>query len=234
MKKAFFALAAVLMMVSVVNVQAASKSKGFDKKNVYVGGSVGFTSTTVSYPGGGSEDGSSLKLIFDLGYDLNKTNSVGAQIGVFTGLASLGSLDVVNLSSLVWAAGGAAMDLSTDDTFGFHFAPYIRHNLISNNTFDVFVEGVLGFDSVKSTTGDPDTGDDMTTKATVFELIARPGVAMKLGKDFKLTTRFGAAGYQSLSSKRGTGGAYVDGPTVSRFGVDVSSANLIFGLEYHF
>ena len=97
------------MVASAVNVQAASKSKGFNKKNVFVGGSVGFTSTTVSYPGGGSEDGSSLKLIFDLGYDLDKTNSVGAQIGVFTGLASLGSLDVVNLSSLVWAAGGAAM-----------------------------------------------------------------------------------------------------------------------------
>lgn len=236
MKKAFFALAAILMVSAISAPQAASKSKsqGFDKKNVYVGGSVGFTSTTYSTPGGASEDGSSFKLIFDLGYDLNKANSAGVQIGVFTGLASFGSLDVVNLSSIVWTAAGAAMDLGTDDTFGFRLAPYIRHNLISNKTFDFFVEGVLGFDSLKSTTTDVDSGAKTTTKATLFELIARPGIAIKLSNDFKLTTRLGAAGYQTLSSKMGDGTVYNDGPKVSRFGIDASTANLVFGVEYHF
>lgn len=237
MKKALFAIAAIMMVFSVIGAQAASKSKGFDKKKVYVGGTVGFTSTSQSSPGGTSTDGSSFKLIVDAGYDLDKTNSAGVQVGFFTGLASMGSFDIVDISGLAKTLLGGAADLQLDGTSGFRIAPYVRHNLISNKTFDVFVEGILGFESVKTTTSVDDGEGNIVEqgrKATVFELLARPGFALKLTKDFKLTARMGAAGYQSVSTSAISGNNSNDGPKISRFGIDVATSNLLFGVEYHF
>lgn len=241
MKKTLFAVTIVMMVVSAFSAQAAPKSKkssGFDMSNVYAGGSVGFTSTSMSQPGGGgSTDGSSFKLMFDLGYDLNKVNSAGAEIGFFTGLASFGSADIVDISSLIKTAAGAAADLGLNDVTGFRFAPYIRHNIVSNKTFDVFVEGVLGFETAKTTVAVDDGMGNVVNqgeKATIIELIGRPGVAMKVAKNFKLISRIGAVGYQSVSTSQYQGNNSADGPKITRFGIDASTANMIFGIEYHF
>ena len=231
MKKILFVLAALLTVSVTLNAQS------FDKKNIYVGGTVGFASTSQSDPDGTSTDGTSFKIIADLGYDLNKKNSFGVQVGILSGIASFGSFDNVSYVEAIKALVGAFADLNLNDTFGFTFAPYIRHTLISNKTFDIFVDGVLGFSNMKtSVNADDGTGTvvEQGTKATIFELVARPGIAFKITKDLKLVSRFGAAGFESVSTKAFQGNNTADGPKITRFGLDAGTANLTFGVEYHF
>lgn len=231
MKKILFVLAAL------VTVSVSLNAQSFDKSKISVGGTLGFTSTSEKTPDGTSTSGSSFKLIADLGYDFNAKNSFGVQVGVLSGLASFGSFDNVSYVEAVKALVGTAADMSLDDTFGFTFSPYIRHTLISNKTFDIFVEGVLGFSNMKTTvSADDGTGTvvEQGTKAILFELVARPGIAFKISKDLKLVSRFGAAGFQSISTKAFQGNVTADGPKITRFGLDAGSANLTFGVEYHF
>ena len=235
MKKVILTLAAVL---TVVGAQAASK--GFNKKNIFIGGTAGFTSTSVKQPDGqggtASTDASSFKLIADFGYDLDKKNSIGLQIGYLSGLASLGSFDNVYLSDLLWAVGGTAADQQKGnaDLSGFRIAPFVRHTLVSNKTFDLFVDAVLGFEVAKQkVSADDGTGAivDQGNSANLFELVIRPGFAFKLSKELKFVTRFGSAGYQSMKTKVFQGNQSADGPETSRFGFSASSGTLFFGFE---
>ena len=158
-------------------------------------------------------------------------------MGILSGIASFGSFDNVSYVEAIKALVGAFADLNLNDTFGFTFAPYIRHTLISNKTFDIFVDGVLGFSNMKtSVNADDGTGTvvEQGTKATIFELVARPGIAFKITKDLKLVSRFGAAGFESVSTKAFQGNNTADGPKITRFGLDAGTANLTFGVEYHF
>jgi len=237
MKKAFLAIASLLMVFTAFNAEAASKSKGFNKSKVYVGGTVGFTSTSVSNPDGTSTSGSSLKLVADLGYDLDKVNSVGVQVGFLTGIASMGAFDFVNYSELGKAALGTYADQGLDDTSGFIVAPYVRHTLLSNKLFDIFVDGVLGFGSLKTSVETTDVDGNVSengNKATLFQLVARPGVAFKVSKELKVVTRIGSVGYQSISTSQFAGNASADGPKTSHFGIDAGTGSLLFGFEYHF
>ena len=241
MKKVLFAIAALLTVASTFSAQAASK--GFSKKNIYLGGSAGFTSTSVKVPDGvggtGSTDASSFKIIADLGYDLDKKNSIGLQVGYLSGLASMGSFDNVNISDLLWSVAGIAADQrkGNNNISGLRIAPFVRHTLVSNKTFDLFVDAVIGFETFKTkTSGDDGNGAivDQGTKANLFELVIRPGFSFKITKDIKFVTRFGSAGYQSIKSKTFVGNQNNDGPEISRFGFSASSGSLLFGFEYHF
>ena len=253
MKKVFLALAATLFAAAAFSPAAFAKG-GFDKKNVYVGGTVGYTSTSVKQtaaedPATGqlqridpaqTVEGSSLKLVLDFGYDLNKTNSVGVQLGYFTGLAAMGSLDPVNYNEFLLAYQGMQQDMQKGDSdiVGLRFAPYIRHNLFSNKTFDLFVDAVLGIESVKQeVSADDGTGTIVKQgeKYSLFELVARPGIALKLDKNFRLVTRFGSLGYQSIKTQMYQGNTKFDGAQeVSRFGFSAATSGLAVGFEYHF
>ena len=242
MKKVILTLAAALI---VVGAQAGS---GFNKKKVYVGGSVGYTSTSVKSQQVDqntgqvqqvSTDGSSAKLILDFGYDLDKVNSIGVQVGVLTGLAMMGSLDVNNFTELILGGVGAYSDMTkgTSDVSGIRFAPYIRHNLISKKGFDIFIEGVLGYEQLKTKqSGDDGTGQiiDSGMKVTLFELVGRPGLLYKIDKNFGILIKFGSVGYQSMKSTQFVGNNNLDGPEATRFGFSASTSGLAIGVQYHF
>ena len=249
MKKVFLAIAAMLFVASAFSANAASKG-GFDKKKVYIGGTVGYTSTSVKQTADPdtfqkldpeiTTEGSSLKLVVDFGYDLDKVNSVGVQLGYFTGLAAMGSLDPVNFSEFLLAYQGMQQDMQKGDSdvVGLRFAPFIRHNLISNKTFDVFVDAVLGIESVKQEiSADDGTGAVVKQgqKYSLFELVARPGIAFKVEKNFRLVARFGSLGYQSIKSQLYQGNTKFDGAEeITRFGFSGATSGLAFGIEYHF
>lgn len=223
---------------------------GFDKKKVYVGGTVGYTSTSVKQTADPdtfqkldpeiTTDGSSLKLVVDFGYDLDKVNSIGVQLGYFTGLAAMGSLDPVNINEFLLAYQGMQQDMrkGDSDVVGLRFAPFIRHNLISNKTFDLFVDAVLGIENLKQeVSADDGTGTVVKQgqKYSLFELVARPGIALKLEKNFRLVARFGSLGYQSIKSQIYQGNTKFDGAEeISRFGFSAATSGLAFGIEYHF
>ena len=245
MKKVILTLAAVL---TVVGAQAASK--GFNKKNIYLGGSVGYTSTSVkadviddntSQVSQVSNDGSSFKLIVDFGYDLDKKNSIGAQVGYFTGLALMGSMDVNNLNEFILAAAGGYSDMQKGqqdlDISGFRFAPYIRHNLISNKVFDIFIEGAFGYESIKATqkgTNGQGQVRDAGNKIALVEIVGRPGILFKLDKNFSFLTKFGSIGWQHMKTSAINGNTNAAGNEASRFGLSASSGSLLMGIQYHF
>ena len=247
MKKVFFVFAALLLMASAIPAQA--KKGGFNKKNIYVGGAIGYTKTSVTQnadadgnalPAPVTTDGSSIKLVVDLGYDLDKKNSVGAQLGYFSGLASMGSLDPLNFNEFLLAAGGAYADMTKgdNDVTGLRFAPFIRHILLSNKTFDIFVDAVLGIESLSIDMDQTDNNGAVTKigqKYNLLEIVGRPGIALKLDKNFKVVTRLGSLGYQRLTSSMHVGNTKMDGAVeASRFGFSAASSGLLIGVEYHF
>lgn len=233
MKKSIIALAIASVALIALPAQGAGK-KGADKSKFYVGGSVGFTSTTMSQ-NGNSVDGSSFKIMPSIGYDLKKDISVGVQLGFLTGTASFGSFDNVDYLGLASSLVGALGDLYIDDVSGFRFAPYVRYTLIGGKTFNVFVDGVLAFESIKgSADQDNDPSTDDGSKASIFELVVRPGVSLNINKNFKFVTHFGTLGYQSVSLSDYVDNNSVDGPKISRFGFEGNSGTLTLGIEYHF
>jgi len=232
-KKLLLTVFAVLAVVSVFNADAAGKKKNpIDTKKVFVGGTVGFSSTSVSSPDGTSENSTSFRLGVDLGYELNKKNSVGVQLGFLTGPAAMGSFDLVNTGEMAKAVIGMLGDSALDNTTGFMITPFARHKFFSNKNFDLFVEGIVGFGSLKSTvqTGTASTG----RKTTILQVIVRPGVSFKVSKEFSLVARFGAAGYQSVGNSNFNGNTYTKGATTSHFGISAGTGTLLFGAEYHF
>lgn len=248
MKKVFFVFAALLLMAAAIPANAAKKG-GFDKKNIYVGGAVGYTKTSVTQnadadgqalPAPVTTDGSSIKLVVDFGYDLNKKNSLGAQVGYFSGLASMGSLDPLNFNEFLLAVGGAYADMTKgdNDVTGLRFAPFIRHILLSNKTFDIFVDGVIGIESLSIDMDQTDNNGAVTKigqKYNLLEIVGRPGIALKLDKNFRIVTRFGSLGYQRLTSSMHVGNTKQDGTVeASRFGFSAASSGLLIGVEYHF
>ncbi len=233
LKKSLLTVCAFLAVISVFDAQAAGKKKNnIDTKKVFVGGSVGFSSTTVSTPAGTSSNSSSFKLAVDLGYELSKKDAVGVQVGFLTGPAAMGSFDLINTGELMKAVVGIAGDNALENTSGFMVSPFVRHTLVSNKTFDLFVDGVIGYGSLKSTIQANNTTSGQ--KTAIFQAIVRPGIAFKVSKEFRLVARFGAAGYQSIANSDYNGNTYTKGSTTSHFGISAGTGTLLFGAEYHF
>lgn len=194
----------------------------------YVGGSFGFTSTSVK----DGESGSSFKIIPNLGYQVNEDISVGLQIGYSHGLASFGSLSTSDVKSMLSNVIGYYSDINMDDMKlnGFTIAPYLRYNLIKTGGLSVFLEGYLGYNSIStdetpSLNEDEGPGDKATFNA--FELGIRPGMSYNLAGNFDLVCKFGALGYMSAKEKESD-------TTISRVGLSFDTYNLLFGFQYRF
>ncbi|MCL2484677.1 MAG: hypothetical protein FWF00_02740 [Endomicrobia bacterium] len=111
MKK--FALAVALSFI----VSASS----FASEKIYIGGTLGFSSNSSSYSGGGSASNSYLTLAPQIGYIIDDSLDVGVDIQLYTG-----------------------------DTTGHGFIPYVRYNLVQSGDFTVFAKGSFGYKSEKA------------------------------------------------------------------------------------
>ena len=194
----------------------------------YVGGSFGFTSTSIK----DGESGSSFKIIPDLGYQVDEDLSVGIQLGYSHGLATFGSLTTTDVKSVLSTVAGAYTDINMDDMKlnGFTIAPYVRYNVIKTGGLTVFLEGYFGYNSI-STDETPSMGDDEGPgdKATLnaFDLGIRPGLSYNLAGNFDLVCKFGAFGYMSAKEKESD-------QSISRVGLSFDTYNLLFGFQYRF
>lgn len=213
--KKLFAFLALFACVATANAQ------------FYVGGSFGFTTTSVK----DGDSGSSYKIIPDFGYQVNDDISVGIQIGYSHGLASFGSVTTTDIKSALSNAVGAYSDINMDDMKlnGFTISPYVRMNVVKTGGLAVFLEGYFGYNSISVDDTPSVGGRGGTGKSTLnaFDIGIRPGLSYNLAGNFDLICKLGNVGYMSAKEKESDS-------SISRFGASFDSYNLLFGVQYHF
>ena len=99
-------------------------------------------------------------------------------------------------------------------TNAFGIAPYARYSFYENKAVRLFVDGGFGFVTSKQEHVDAVNG---------FQIGFKPGIAVKLNKQFSLVAKCGFLGYQDDYMESG-----------SAFGFDMSSENLTLGFHYEF
>ena len=159
---------------------------------VYVGGSVGFGSAKV----GGGESESTYKIVPEIGYNLNDQWAIGASLGYQKGACNFGSFD--------FAPG---------DTEIFTVNPYARYTFLNSDMVNVFVDGGLGFASIK------DGG-------SLFQVGLRPGIALKANDKISFVAHIGFVGFETASPKHGD--------SSNAFGLNLDGNNIMFGVYYNF
>lgn len=162
---------------------------------VYVGGSLGIASVK----NGNADAETTYKFLPEIGYNINDEFAIGVTVGYEKGNSNILS-----------------------DNFGaninhekFTIAPYVRYNIPVSNTVKLFVDGGVGFGSIK------DNG-------TELQLGLKPGVAFNMSDKLSFVTHFGFVGFNSFNPK-------ADGiDTSNKTGVEFNQNNLTFGLYYNF
>ena len=116
-----------------------------------------------------------------------------------------------------WAVGGDLLYSSLSEAYDrFALAPYARFSYFRHGAVSLFLDmgfgvGVYDIDGEKDST-------------TAFQIGVKPGLAVDLGKGFRLLTKVGFFGYDDEFSQYGDRG----------FGLRLSGNNLSFGVEYVF
>ncbi|MCR4602314.1 MAG: porin family protein [Prevotella sp.] len=218
MKKKLFALVALLASVTMgANAQ------------VYVGGSLGFTSSKIS--GGADQDGSSYKILPEIGYQLDDCVSIGLQIGYSHGYAAFGSLTVTDVKAMMNTMLSAYTDINEDGLKlnSFTFAPYIRYNVLElGDRAKLFVEGSVGYTNVKTDNVPAAAGTGGGDgKLDVLEIAVRPGIEIAFSNRLSATAKLGSLGYMSAKEKESD-------EKLTRFGLDCDSYNILLGFNFHF
>lgn len=196
----------------------------------YVGGSLGFTSSKMDN-GGADQDGSSFKLMPEIGYQLDKDMAIGVQLGYSSGYAAFGSLTVTDIKGMMNNAVSMYADINNDDMKlkSFTLAPYIRYTMMEMGKLSVFVEGSVGYTNI-TTDQTPAAGNHAAggeTKVNVIEVAVRPGLKLKLSDNFSAIAKLGSLGY--ISAKEDESDS-----KLTRFGLDFDSYNILLGFNYHF
>jgi opacity protein-like surface antigen len=159
---------------------------------VYVGGSVGFGSVK----SGSHSSESTYKIVPEIGYNLNDQWAIGVGLGYQKGNCDFGNLDFA---------------FNTQEIFTV--SPYARYTFINSNLVNVFVDGGLGFASVK------DGG-------SFFQAGVRPGIALKASDKISLVAHVGFVGFETFSPK--------NGDSSNAFGLNLDGNNILFGVYYNF
>ena len=168
MKKIMMTLVAAMMAVTM-NAQ----------NNFYVGGSIGYSSSSYD----GSSVSSSLTFLPEAGIQFNEKMAVGVEIGYKATTDERSNL--------------------TNSTF--KFAPYFRYTILQLGKVAVFGDGKFSY----STTNNEQAGSDgkpEDNKTNTWGLYVQPGISYSLNDKFSLVAKFGnVLGYSS--SKRDVNGA---------------------------
>lgn len=255
MKKIFVLLASALI-VAAPAFAAPKKAAPAKENGIFVGGTLGFTFSNVGN-GGNNQNGVSFSLAADGGYQINSRFGVGAQLGYSHGGAMLGGFDISDIKSLAATGIGTYMDVADNSINALTFAPYARINLLVGKVVDLFIEPGLSFSLAflkggagaplpnigGGGGGDDDDEDDGGAlpiggdgdETNVFfgmGLMARPGVMFKIDNHIRLYAKLGGAGFQLGTMS--TVGSNAAPSVLTRFGFDVTTANLLVGVQFKF
>lgn len=109
--------------------------------------------------------------------------------------------------------------LSTKDNF--YVAPFARYNFAKCGIATFFVDGGFAFGSSEMSVNNEGEATKYIDKTT-FQIGLRPGVKVELSPKVELDAKMGWLGYRSVTDVQ------------SRFGFNVNSEALSFGLTYKF
>ena len=157
------------------------------KAQIYVGGAMTLWSND-------DADQTIFQLIPEVGYNLNEKWAIGGMLVLHHDKSEAGEIE-------------------SKET-GFAFAPYARYTYYENKIVRLFIDGGLGFSSLKVEDADSETG---------FEIGVKPGINIKLNDNFSLLAKFGFLGFRD---------DYIGGQ--NGFGFNFSGENLAFGFQYNF
>ena len=99
--------------------------------------------------------------------------------------------------------------------YGVAIAPYARFSYYENKIVRLFIDGGLGFSTNRI------KGADKATNG--YEIGLKPGIALKLNKNFSLIAKCGFVGFRDDYSV-----------TEDGFGISLQSEDLSFGFHYEF
>ena len=219
---------------------------------VYVGGSLGFSSSSLKITDGMDKlSGSSFQIRPEVGYKLDDKMALGIELGYTQGVPTFGNISYSDFKGALSSVASAATDIVGGKNFGIlsgtsvkisglAVAPYFRYNFVSNKYFDLFAELRIGYTGAKAkmqgwdeTTGEK-TGD-ADIKLNIFEAGIRPGIAVKVTDKINLTAKLGNLGYQNMSvNLEDMLGKGAPKPKLNRFGLNLDANNIVFGLSYNF
>lgn len=100
---------------------------------------------------------------------------------------------------------------------GFSIAPYARYTFFEKSIVRLFLDGGVGFSTMKWKYEDNDNG---------FEIGIKPGIAVVLSDHWSLEAKYGFLGYRDKYTPAG-GNANVSG-------LDFNPNSLSFGIKYEF
>jgi hypothetical protein len=177
----------IMMTLAAVCVAATMNAQ------VYVGGSLGFSSEKADY------DGAEATTIFsvkpELGYNLDENLAVGIALG-FT----------------------SEKDGDADALTTFSVAPYLRYTFVKLDKVNLFVDGEVSYATKK------DTYDK-------FGIHIKPGVAVNVNDNISFVAKLCADGLGWSNTKwKNVPNEY----KTNKFGVDLSTLGLEFGMYYNF
>ena len=194
MKKILMTLAAAFVAVSMSA-----------QNNMYVGGSLGYTST--SYDGDAQQ--STLKFIPEFGVQLNDQWGVGIEIGYSATTNKTLPKDI------------------TSSTFSF--APYARYTALKFGPVNVFADGQFSYDMINAQSYNVGTNSVDDNKVNAWKIAIKPGIAYNVTDNLSLVAKLGdIIGYRS--SKPDVSGAKA---TTTLSILDLSNA-ISFGVFYNF
>lgn len=216
-------LLAVLLLTGMSAMQA-------QESKCYVGGTLGFTWSKMKTDGS-SQSGASVKVMPEVGYNLNDNISVGVALGYSHGYAAFGGIDFNDLKSIANTVASTAADVAKDN-YGkinsIRFAPYARYNFWQTGKLKFFVEGSLGYIHVGVKSDNlSSSGIPNNPVLNVVELNLRPGLSFDASKKITLLAKVGSLGFIHGKEKH-------SGTKLNRFGFDMDTYNILLGMNYNF
>lgn len=202
----------------------------FANSQLYLGGTLGFSYSKLNLDAETNQSGTSFKFLPEIGWQINNKFAAGITIGYIKGLAALGTFDPSDLKGFVTGLASTATDVSSDDIINtsmsaFRIAPYSRYTVFKKKWFEIFIDGVIGFNFGKAKADNSEIND--SRNITTFEIAFKPGVAFEVTKNIKLFAKLAAVGFQHASMSDSD-------LSVSRFALDVDGNNILFGMTYKF
>jgi hypothetical protein len=155
----------IMMTLAAVAVAATMNAQ------IYVGGEVGFETTSVD-----GNSTSSLTLMPEIGYNLDENLSVGISFGY-----GEDSKDVADVD-----AQGNAITV-TQKNKRFIINPYARYTFMKLDKVNLFIDGGLSYAHY----------DNAGAKNNQFGIGVRPGVAVNLNYKLSFVAHFGWLGYKN-------------------------------------
>jgi outer membrane protein W len=200
--------AAALLVFGFANAQDKAESnggKGFSNGDVFVTGSVGYSSETT-----GDVKSNSFTVSPAVGFFVTENIAIGGMIGYES---STGDQDI--------SGEGDFFEVKTNT---FSIGAFGRYYATPASDFSFFGELGLAYATSKSEASDL----DIESKANGFGVAVSPGVSYFISSNFALEATIGALSYSSMKPD------FDGAEATNNFDLNLDLTNVTFGLVYKF